>query len=784
MDMKKEEKWESSVFFTGLDELFAQGKLDQVEPYFEAQKQAAESRQDVQARIIILNEMMGFYRETSQYDKARAVIGEVLPLMQDAGLEDTLPYGTTLLNCGNALRAAGDLERSMTCYRQVFAIFEHQVKPGDFRYAELYNNVSLLYQELGRYDMAGACLEKALHIVKEMPDKEFETAVTYANLGSSELQQGKLNAAVEHIKQGITLFAALGVQDTHMAAAVSALGEAYYRQERYDLSIAQYERALEMIEQYVGKTEAYERVLGNLTQVREKYALQQKDVCRKNGMELCLEFYETRGRQMIHEQFREYENRIAAGRVGEGSECFGFDDRFSEDHDFGAGFSLWLTREDYRLIGKPLQEAYDRLLQENGLSGTGLLSQRTGVYTVSDFYEGLTGYPEGPVTVQEWAEAAGSEDRLAAAVNGAVFTDPLGVFTGIRERIQAYYPREVWLRLLAQYVTRFSQSGQYNYERMAKREDFTAAAIAREDAVICALHLVYLCNRTYAPHDKWLRRGIKELPLLQQIGILCDKLVLTDIRDIKKNSRLIEEMAGELYQTLTELRLIYSKAEGDVLFMARYGKELAEQADLWEYSTEQLAEDIAKMEFAAFDEVINEGGRAGCQDDFETFRIMRISQYLTWKKEMLVQYILEFQDSMEKGRNMITEKYARMMESTAPEKYKKFQDKLPPIPEEKRAIAEEIIKIQVEWMEEFRNRYPHLAFQARIIHTKEDTQWDTSYETYLRGELLTYSDSLLILYGRFVAELAAQGKNLAELTIRNTARLYGYDSLEEAEKIK
>ncbi|MGN1171209.1 MAG: DUF4125 family protein, partial [Lachnospiraceae bacterium] len=67
-------------------------------------------------------------------------------------------------------------------------------------------------------------------------------------------------------------------------------------------------------------------------------------------------------------------------------------------------------------------------------------------------------------------------------------------------------------------------------------------------------------------------------------------------------------------------------------------------------------------------------------------------------------------------------------------------------------------------------------------HTGEDTLWNTSYETYLRGELSTYSDRTLELYGRFITELCRQGKNLAEMTLSNTAVLYGYESLEDLEK--
>ena len=90
--------------------------------------------------------------------------------------------------------------------------------------------------------------------------------------------------------------------------------------------------------------------------------------------------------------------------------------------------------------------------------------------------------------------------------------------------------------------------------------------------------------------------------------------------------------------------------------------------------------------------------------------------------------------------------------------------------------------MQVAWMEEFAADYPYLASNARSIHTYEDNGWNTSYETYLRGELSTYSDETLDLYGRFITRLCRENLNLAEMTMENTALLYGYSSLEDLEK--
>ena len=195
-----------------------------------------------------------------------------------------------------------------------------------------------------------------------------------------------------------------------------------------------------------------------------------------------------------------------------------------------------------------------------------------------------------------------------------------------------------------------------------------------------------------------------------------------------------------------------------------------------------VIEKIVALEWKQFDRVKNEGGRADCQDDFQTFSIMRKSQYLTWTEDLLRSYYQDLVDAEAKGWNLIMEKYARMMKSTNLEKYAMLEKDLPVIAGERDMLQEEIIKFQVAWMEEFAEKYPKMAGNARSIRTSEDNAFNTSYETYLRGEMSTYSENTFILYCGFITKLLKESRNLAMEIMRNTAKLYGYDSLEDAER--
>ena len=190
---------------------------------------------------------------------------------------------------------------------------------------------------------------------------------------------------------------------------------------------------------------------------------------------------------------------------------------------------------------------------------------------------------------------------------------------------------------------------------------------------------------------------------------------------------------------------------------------------------------IIRMEWELFDKVQNIGGRASCQDQWSTFQIMRSSQLLAWTPELLSSYQNDLLEAKAAGRNPLSEKYGYMMERTRPEEYEGIRHLLPPPNEAKRSLAASICQTQVSWQEELADRWPYLAHRGRAIHSREDSSRVTSFETYLWGELQTYSERTLRLYAGYVEELKQKGENLNQLILENTVTQYGYHSLDEAE---
>lgn len=543
------------------------------------------------------------------------------------------------------------------------------------------------------------------------------------------------------------------------------------------------------------------------------------------GLKLAKEFYETYGKPMITEKFGKYENRIAVGLAGRGSDCFGYDDEASRDHDWGPDFCLWVTDETWADIGEDLQRAYEALPAEfRGCRRAPRVNgkNRRGVIRISEFYRGLVGtdrYRE-----IDWRSV--SDTSLAAAVNGRVFRDDEGVFTAFRNQLLQGYPEEIFYLKVAEAAAKYAQTAEYNFSRMLDRGDELSAGLMLWDGIREAMRLQLYLDGKYPPHDKWLHRSLLESEggrqvdaILREMAALLGYVIagrpgetMAQLGQVKTDwiagrqgevtvqpgqgktegaagqpgraaigdglKRLAEQL-GEYFARELYARDVISDVDS---YLDAHSEELLYKSALAARKNEELVEDIARLEFEAFDKVHNEGGRASCQNDWPTFSIMRKSQYLTWNRTMLLQYLYDFHREYVRGHNLIEEKYGRMMESTAPERYREMKDRFPELTEEKKRIIEQICAMQVKWMEEFASQYPALADNARSIRTSEDNPFNTSYETYLRGELGTYSDKMLELYGRYVVDYARTDRNPAYDIMRNSVSMYGYRDLDEAER--
>ena len=192
---------------------------------------------------------------------------------------------------------------------------------------------------------------------------------------------------------------------------------------------------------------------------------------------------------------------------------------------------------------------------------------------------------------------------------------------------------------------------------------------------------------------------------------------------------------------------------------------------------EKIIEKILEKEWKYFSNLNNIGGRADCQDNREDFIIMRKSQWETFNEETLLSYL----EDLNSKNNPLFQKYAQMMKHNSPEEYKKIKDILEKASDEKTDLVNKIMFIYMEWEKEFFERYPIFSSMGRPLYSSEDDNIETSIETYLRGELLSYSEKTLKLYLDYVIDNKEKNINLAIKNMDNLARMQGFNDSDEVE---
>lgn len=276
-------------FFAELDSYFDKNETDQIDPFLVASLEQAKEEEDYAAYISICNEMIGFYRSVSAFEKAYQAAEDVLLLMEELKLEDTEHFATTLLNAATAYSAGGDYAQAIRFYRQAVQIYDRILPQGDYRQAGLYNNMSILFEKMNENAEAVEAAKKALAIIEKLPDNEAQTATTLTNLALIYFKLSENEEAKACLSRALALFEKDGENlNEHYSGALAGMGEACYRDGEYEKSLSYYERALELVKQHYGENMSYGILCENCAAV-----------CGSMGDEEKQESYAAKAREVI-----------------------------------------------------------------------------------------------------------------------------------------------------------------------------------------------------------------------------------------------------------------------------------------------------------------------------------------------------------------------------------------------------------------------------------------------------------------------------------------------------
>ncbi|MDO4291674.1 MAG: tetratricopeptide repeat protein [Eubacteriales bacterium] len=274
---------------TELNRILNGEQPEQAETFLKARMAEAKQEKEYGIYISLGNELTGFYRGTGRYGEALATAEDVLLLMEELQLEDTVHFATTLLNAANAYRSAGRFEEALADYRRAMQIYQRDLPKDDSRLIGLYRNISLLLERIGENGKAILFLNKAAGIQEKQPDSRIELACVRTDLALLYLKTDRISEAQRLLEQAAAAFREDGGHtDARYGAALAGLGEAAYRQGGLERAMEYYERALFEVEKHFGRHQGYGLLCGNCalvcrqlgrTEQAQEYERQREKYC-------------------------------------------------------------------------------------------------------------------------------------------------------------------------------------------------------------------------------------------------------------------------------------------------------------------------------------------------------------------------------------------------------------------------------------------------------------------------------------------------------------------------
>ena len=530
--------------------------------------------------IKALNELGGTLKYVGYYDEAENNLKNSLEIIKKKYGDNNLAYATTLLNLTEVYRFAQKFNLLEENYKKIVKIYQDNSADNSFSYAGLCNNFGLYYQNIGDMKSAYDLHLKSLDILKNYDSEEYllEYAVTLSNLFNPSYQLGMKKKAVEYLNKAIDIFEKnVGTEHPLYSASLNNMAIYYYNEGKLNRAIEFFKRAAEISKKTMGvDSDNYKNILSNIKFIKEELTKSRSNTKlkntknsfdEKNNITNSTDLKNIKGLELSKRYFYdiilpEFEKTLfdilplcAFGLVGEGSECYGYDDELSKDHDFGPSVCIWLRKDDYLKYKDRINEALETLpktylgFQELKESEWGY--NRRGLLNIEDFYFKFIGSANSPQTINDWQKIP--ENALATVTNGEVFLDNLGEFTKIREQLLNYYPEAIRQNKIATRLMNISQHGQYNYVRCLRRNDLVAANQCLYLFVDEVIHLVFLLNRRYKIFYKWANRALLDLKILgNEIHKLLQDMVFAQNK-IPYVRKICKVLANELRdQKLTD----------------------------------------------------------------------------------------------------------------------------------------------------------------------------------------------------------------------------------------
>ncbi len=250
-----------------------------------------------------------------------------------------------------------------------------------------------------------------------------------------------------------------------------------------------------------------------------------------NGVRLNEMFYREAVAPILSAAFPDL--RYSAALIGYGSDVLGYDSERSTDHEWGPRLLIFLSDDDFRKQADSISEVLSAQLpkefrgysthysepDENRVrhmtpAESGRVRHHVYFHTVDEFIGRRLGIdPHHKPTIIDWLLMY--QNALLEVTGGAVYHDGLGELVPLRQSLN-WYPREVWLFMLASQWIRIAQEESFP-GRCGEAGDEIGARINTARLVRDVMKLCFLIEGCYAPYSKWLGAAFSRLNCAHEI---------------------------------------------------------------------------------------------------------------------------------------------------------------------------------------------------------------------------------------------------------------------------
>ncbi len=716
-------------FLEQFDNLIKVHKIDDAKEYgLNALNQAVKDK-NTSLIITILNELIGFYRDLGLYEDSIKLAVSLSNVIKP--IDNPYLHFISNINIANAYRAANLYKEAHNIFDNALEIYKNNNLDNKKELAALYNNLALLNQEEENYEDAVINLKKAISIIGN--DDEIKLATSYVNMAQCYIKLNDLKEASNALNLAEPIFNN-NPDDFHIMGYYSTLAKILFIKHDYLSSEKYYLKALASIDKNVGRSSIYQDTLNEYLEVLDKL-----DKSRLRGLELSQKYFNDYKEILFSNISDDAKNKITVGLFGLGSECYGMDDYISEDHDFNPGFVVLCENDINANDYNQLIQNYENLPKEYNRFYIRNILPKHGVHMVKDYLFEYIGIED---------ELRLTEQNKSLLTNGKVFySGYLSSFVKKRKEIIKEAKHE-YLRNIALKTLEISQYIPYNLKRALDRKENDTYLLLKNHLIDKLIEYYYLYHHAFLPHDKLQLKMMNKDSLIYKwiISIMNDK-----IDEIEINRGLVLE--------LSKLHIIDNI---ESLYIDDYKEEIIRFVKR-DIDKSNLIPKIIEIEWMMFQELQNIGGRAACQNNKPMFVLMRESQYYAWNLELIESYYNDLKIAKEEKYNILAIKYGFMEETVDPAHFQMIKEGLPSLSENRLSLREGIVAVQLEMLNEYSKE--HDISNMRTIHTSSDKYNNASYETYLRGELSSYSEKTMYLYASYLASLANKKINIVELTL-------------------